>query len=186
VTFSQQFCSLARCGAGGRVVTGRRARNCLVQVADGKLVIVMAPSVLLASVPAPMVEILTPPALRTIGTSVVLWLGGLDGAPLVAVEFDTVYRRQRAFDRRAAADPESGFRTLGGVMRRLSGVSDITALPQAMRLGLSQDRRDQVPVPYSHPRAAGHPRILGTPGRSDRSHDARQPDRPGRRAECGR
>jgi hypothetical protein len=113
VTFSQQFCSLARCGAGGRVVTSRRARNCLVQVADGKLVIVMAPSVLLASVPAPMVEILTPPALRKIGTSVVLWLGGLDGAPLFAVEFDTVYRR----------------------MRRLSGVRDITALPQAMRLG---------------------------------------------------
>ena len=113
VTFSQQFCSLARCGAGGRIVAGRRARNCLVQVADGKLVIVMAPSVLLARVPAPMVEILTPPALRKIGTSVVLWLGGLDGAPLFAVEFDTVYRR----------------------MRRLSGVRDITALPQAMRLG---------------------------------------------------
>jgi hypothetical protein len=134
-TFSQQFCSLARCGAGGRVVAGRRARNCLVQVADGKLVIIMAPSVLLARVPAPMVEILTPPALRKIGTSVVLWLGGLDGAPLFAVEFDTVYRRQQAFDRRAAADPESGFRALGGVMRRLPGVSDITALPQAMRLG---------------------------------------------------
>jgi hypothetical protein len=82
-----------------------------------------------------MVEILTPPALRTIGTSVVLWLGGLDGAPLFAVEFDTVYRRQRAWARCAAADPESGFRALGGVMRRLSGVSDITALPQAMRLG---------------------------------------------------
>jgi hypothetical protein len=134
-TFSQQFCSLARCGAGGRIVAGRRARNCLVQVDDGQLVIVMAPSVLLARVPAPMVEIRTPPALGKIGTSVVLWLGGLDGAPLFAVEFDPVHRRQRAFDRRAAADSESGFRALGGVLRRLSGVSDITALPQAMRLG---------------------------------------------------
>jgi hypothetical protein len=134
-TFSQQFCSLARCGAGGRIVAGPRARNCLVQVADGKLVIIMAPSVLLARVPAPMVEILTPPALRKIGTSVVLWLGGLDGAPLFAVEFDTVYRRQRAWARRVAADQESGLRALGGVVRRLSGVSDITALPQAMRLG---------------------------------------------------
>jgi hypothetical protein len=133
-TFSRQFCSLVRCGAGGRIVAGPRARNCLVQVADGMLVIIKAPSVLLARVPAPMVEIRTPPAQRKIGTSVVLWLGGLDGAPLFAVEFDPVYRRQRAWDRRAAA-PESGFRALGGAVRRWPGVSDITALPQGMRLG---------------------------------------------------
>src|ERR1017187_94125 len=80
-TFSQQFCSLVRCGAGGRIVAGRRVRNCLVQVAGGELVLVMAPSVLLARVPASMVEIVTPPALRKVGTSVVLWLGGLDGGP---------------------------------------------------------------------------------------------------------
>jgi hypothetical protein len=43
VTFSQQFCSLVRCGAGGRIVAGPRARNCLVQVADGKLVITALP-----------------------------------------------------------------------------------------------------------------------------------------------
>ncbi len=134
-TFSQQFCSLARCGAGGRVVTGRRARNCLVQVAGGELIIIMAPSVLLARVPAPMVEIVTPPTLRKIGTSVILWLGGLDGAPLFAVEFDTVYRGQRAHARRAAANGQSGFRALGGAVRRFFGISDITTLPQAMRLG---------------------------------------------------
>jgi hypothetical protein len=113
-TFSQQFCSLARCGAGGRIVTGRQARNCLVQVAGGELVIVMAPAVLLARVPASMVEIITPPGLRTVGTSVVLWLGGLDGAPLFAVEFDTVYRGQRACARRAAVlAPELLDRALG-------------------------------------------------------------------------
>jgi hypothetical protein len=64
-TFSQQFCSLARCGAGGRIAVGPRTRNCLVQVADGKLVIIKAPSVLLARVPAPMVEIRTPPGAST-------------------------------------------------------------------------------------------------------------------------
>src|ERR1035441_5070464 len=105
-TFSQQFCSLARCGAGGRIVTGKRARNCLVQVADGELIIIMAPSVLLARVPAPMVEIVTPPTLRKIGTSVILWLGGLEGAALV-----------------------------GGAGQHHVGVSDITTLPESMRLG---------------------------------------------------
>src|ERR1035441_8473819 len=137
-TFSQQFCSLARCGAGGRIVTGKRARNCLVQVADGELIIIMVPSVLLARVPAPMVEIVTPPTLRKIGTSVILWLGGLgglDGAPLFAVEFDTVYRRQQAYAGRAAANGKSGSGTLGGAVRRFLGVSDITTLPEAMRLG---------------------------------------------------
>jgi hypothetical protein len=121
-TFSQQFCTLVPCRAGGRIAVGRRARNCLVQVADGQLVIVMAPSVLLARVPAPMVEIVTPPAQRKIGTSVILWLGGLDGAPLFAVEFDTVYRAQQARARR-------------GLIRQFFGVSDITTAPHAMRLG---------------------------------------------------
>ena len=130
-TFSQQFCSLVRCGAGGRIVAGRRVRNCLVQVAGGELVIVMAPSVLLARVPASMVEIVTPPALRKVGTSVVLWLGGLDGAPLFAVEFDTVYRRQQAYAGRAAANGKSGSGTLGGAVRRFLGVSDIPTLPEA-------------------------------------------------------
>src|ERR1039457_2185412 len=134
-TFSQQFCSLARCGAGGRVVTGKRARNCLVQGADGDLLIIMAPSVALARGPAPMVEVLPPPALRKIGTSVILWLGGLDGAPLFAVEFDTVYRRQRAYARRAAPNGKARAGTLRGAVRRFLGVSDITTLPEAMRLG---------------------------------------------------
>ena len=167
-TFSQQFCSLARCGAG-RILTGRRARNCLVQVAGGKLVIVMAPSVLLARVPAPMVEIVTPPALRTIGTSVVLWLGGLDGAPLFAVEFDTVYRAQQARARRAAADPQSRFRALGGVMRRLFGVSDITALPEAMRLGRELAREFTAALLTAG--AASHAGASGQPLNSRAFHD---------------
>ena len=160
-TFSQQFCSLVRCGAGGRIVAGRRVRNCLVQVAGGELVIVMAPSVLLARVPASMVEIVTPPALRKVGTSVVLWLDGLDGAPLFAVEFDTVYRGQRACARHAAADGKSGFRALGGVVRRLFGVSDITALPEAMRLGRELAREFTAALltagATSQADASGHP-----------------------------
>ncbi len=160
-TFSQQFCSLARCGAGGRVVTGRRARNCLVQVAGGELIIIMAPSVLLARVPAPMVEIVTPPTLRKIGTSVILWLGGLDGAPLFAVEFDTVYRGQRAHARRAAANGQSGFRALGGAVRRFLGVSDITTLQEAMRRGRELAREFTAALltagAVSHAAASGHP-----------------------------
>ena len=108
-----------------------------------------------------MVEIVTPPTLRKIGTSVILWLGGLDGAPLFAVEFDTVYRRQRACARRAAANGQSGFRALGGAVRRFLGVSDITTLPQAVRLGRELAREFTAALlaagAVGHVGASGHP-----------------------------
>jgi len=129
-TFSQQFCSLAPCGAGGRVTTGARMHNCLVQVRDGELTLLQAPATLVAKVPAASVEIVTPPTQRRIGTAVVL---SLDGR-LLAVEFDGVYRRQRA--------PANGRKaTLGTAVARAFSLSDITSLRKSIRLGreLSSD-----------------------------------------------
>jgi len=122
--FSQQFCSLAPCGAGGRITTGARMRNCLVQVCDGELTLIQAPATLVVKVPAASVEIVTPATLRKIGTAVVLKLDGR----LLAVEFDGVYRRQRA----RASDKKP---TLGTVVARAFSLSDITSLPKSLRLG---------------------------------------------------
>lgn len=129
-TFSQQFCSLAPCGAGGRVTTGARMHNCLVQVQDGELTLIQAPATLVAKVPVASVEIVTPPTLRRIGTAVVLRLDGR----LLAVEFDGVYRRQRA--RANGRKP-----TLGALVARAFSLGDVTSLRKSMRLGreLSSD-----------------------------------------------
>jgi hypothetical protein len=122
-TCSQQFCSLAPCGAGGRITAGARMRNCLVQVSDGELTLIQAPATLVAKVPAAAVEIVTPAALRKIGTAVVLRLDG----KLLAVEFDGVYRSQQA--------PANGRKpTLGSVVARAFSLSDITSLRKSLRL----------------------------------------------------
>lgn len=126
-TFSQMFCSLAPCGAGGRVITGQRMRNCLVQVADGELTLIQAPSTLVAKTPAAAVEIVTPRTLRKVGTAVILLLDG----KLLAVEFDMVYRRQQDY----AKKPRSGAAALVGALRQFFSVSYITSLPKSMRLG---------------------------------------------------
>ena len=126
-SFSQMFCSLAPCGAGGRIVAGQRMRNCLVQVADGELALIEAPSTLVAKTPAGAVEIVTPGTLRKVGTGVILLLDG----KLLAVEFDMVYRRQQEY----AKKPRSGAAALLGALRQTFSVSDITNLPKAMRLG---------------------------------------------------
>jgi hypothetical protein len=125
--FSQMFCSLAPCGVGGRVVTGQRMRNCLVQVADGELTLIQAPSTLVAKTPAAAVEIVTPRTLRKVGTGVILLLDG----KLLAVEFDIVYRLQQEYARK----PRSGAAALIGALRQVFSVSDITSLPKSMRLG---------------------------------------------------
>jgi hypothetical protein len=126
-TFSQMFCSLAPCGAGGRVVTGQRMPNCLVQVADGELTLIQAPSTLVAKTPAAAVEIVTPRTQRKVGAGVILLLEG----KLLAVEFDMVYRRQQDY----AKEPRSGAAALIGTLRQFFSVSDITSLPKSMRLG---------------------------------------------------
>jgi len=126
-TFSQMFCSLAPCGAGGRIVTGQRMQNCLVQVADGELTLIQAPSTLVARMPAAAVEIVTPRTLRKVGTGVILLLDGR----LLAVEFDMVYRRQQEY----ASKPTSGVAAFIGALKRAFGVRDITSFPKAMRLG---------------------------------------------------
>jgi hypothetical protein len=126
-TFSQMFCSLAPCGAGGRIVTGQRMHNCLVQVADGELTLIQAPSTVVAKMPAAAIEIVTPRTLRKVGTGVILLLDG----GLLAVEFDVVYRRQQEYARK----PPSGAAALIRALRRTFNVSDITNLPRAMRLG---------------------------------------------------
>jgi hypothetical protein len=59
--FSQPFCSVVSCGAGGRVITGRRLAACLVQVGGGELVLVHGPSAVVARAPAVTVQIVTPP-----------------------------------------------------------------------------------------------------------------------------
>jgi hypothetical protein len=126
-TFSQQFCSVAPCGVGGKVITGRRLQNCLVQVADGELALIQAPATLIARAPAANIRIVTPTAIRKIGTGVILQVGG----DLLAVEFDGVYRRQQSHAKNAAK-PRSPFTT---VLRQIISVSDITGVPNAMRLG---------------------------------------------------
>jgi hypothetical protein len=126
-TFSQMFCSLAPCGVGGRIVTGQRMRNCLVQVADGELTLIQAPSTLVARAPATAVEIVTPRTLRKVGTAVILLLDGR----LLAVEFDMVHRHQHEYARK----PKSGMAALIHTLRRTFSVGDITNLPKAMRLG---------------------------------------------------
>jgi hypothetical protein len=125
--FSQMFCSLAPCGAGGRIVTGQQMRNCLVQVADGELTLIQAPSTLVAKTPAAAVEIVTPGVLRKVGTVVILLLDGR----LLAVEFGLVYRCQEEYARK----PRSGAAALLGALRQTFSVKDITNLPKAVRLG---------------------------------------------------
>jgi hypothetical protein len=125
--FSQMFCSLAPCGAGGRIVIGQRMENCLVQVAEGELTLIRAPSTLVAKAPAAAVEIVTPGVLRKVGTVVILLLDG----KLLAVQFGLVYRRQEEYARK----PRSGAAALLGALRQTFSVSDITDLPKAVRLG---------------------------------------------------
>ncbi len=127
VAFSQMFCSLAPCGAGGRIVTGQRMPNCLVQIANDELTLLQAPSALVAKTSVAAVEIVTPRALRKVGTTVILQLDGR----LLAVEFDMVYRRQQEYARK----PRSGTAARLGTFKRAFSFSDITSLPKAMRLG---------------------------------------------------
>jgi hypothetical protein len=76
------------CDADGRIITGRRMQNCLVQVSDGELALIQAPATLIARAPAAGIRIVTPPTLRKIGTGVILQVGD----DLLAVEFGGVYR----------------------------------------------------------------------------------------------
>lgn len=121
--FSQQFCTLAPCGAGGRILAGARMPDCLVEVTDGELTLIQAPATLVARTPAAAVRIVTPSAVRKIGTAVILKLN----AKLLAVEFDMVYRRQQEHGK-------PGTSTAAKVARNLLSLSDITSAPKAMRL----------------------------------------------------
>jgi hypothetical protein len=68
--------------------------NCFVQIDDGELIIILAPSTLVEKRPASTVEILTPFTPPQVETGVVL---RLDGRLLIAVMFDTVYRSQEIY-----------------------------------------------------------------------------------------
>lgn len=125
--FSQQFCSVAPCGAGGRIITGQRLQNCLVQVADGELTLVQAPAKLVARTPASAVRIVTPPAIRKIGTAIILQVGD----DLLAVEFDGVYRRQQSHAKSTAKRRSP----VTNALRQIFSINDITSAPKAMRLG---------------------------------------------------
>lgn len=117
--FRQEFCSVVPCTAGGRLIAGRRVRNCLAQVADGELVLGQVPGMLVAHVPVAQVRIATPPALRRIGTVVVLQLA--DGE-LLAVEFDGVYRM-----RQQRAKPR-------GLLREFFSLDSLTTIGKSARL----------------------------------------------------
>jgi hypothetical protein len=88
--FSQQFCTVAPVGAGGRIVTGGKIEPCLVRVADGTLTIIQAPAVPVAEASASTLAIVTPPVIRRIGTAAVIRIDGR----LLSVAFDMVHSRQ--------------------------------------------------------------------------------------------
>jgi hypothetical protein len=138
--FSQQFCTLAPSGAGGRLIAGDRMPNCLVQVADGELTFTQAPEALVAKVPAASVEIVTPSTLRKLGTAVIVKFDGR----LLAVEFDMVYRRQRQQAKEQQATQEqqakAGKRTLSTAVASVFTLSDVASLPKSMRLARELSR----------------------------------------------
>ena len=108
--FSQGFCSVAPCGAEGRIITGRRLANCQVRIGDdGELVLSHGADVV-ARAPAAAVQIVTPPWIRRIGTAVIL----LVDSKVLAVEFDSVYRRQRE-SARASSRTASMLRSVFGL-----------------------------------------------------------------------
>jgi hypothetical protein len=129
-TFAQEFCSVAPCGAGGRIVTGSRLRNCLVQVADGQLTVTQAPAIPVLNIPAAGIRIVTPPTLRKIGTGVIVQTGD----QLLAVEFDTVYRRQQDYDRQQAEAAKPAIVRWLSAVARVFSLSDITSLRRSIRL----------------------------------------------------
>jgi hypothetical protein len=122
-TFSQQYCTLEPCGAGGYVVKGARMHNCLVKVANGELTMIQAPSIRVAKVPVPSVRIVTPDALAKIGTSVLLQVDG----KLLNVDFGMVYRRQQARARKRRS-PVVEF------ARNLFAFRNFTTLPNGIPL----------------------------------------------------
>lgn len=129
VTFSQQYCTLEPCGAGGYVVMGARMHNCLVKVADGELTMIQAPSIRVAKVPAASVRIVTPAALAKIGTSVLLQVDG----KLLNVDFGMVRRRQQARARKRRS-PIAAF------ARDLFSFRNFTTLPNGIPLAMELAR----------------------------------------------
>ena len=122
-TFSQQYCTVAPCGAGGRIVTGAKMFNCLAQIEDGELTLIQAPATLIAKAPVSAIQIVTPAALRKIGTGVILKLDD----KLISVAFDLVYRRQQE-----AGQPQAS--TGARIAKSFFSFGDITSAPKAIRL----------------------------------------------------
>lgn len=118
--FSQEFCSVAPCGAEGRIITGRRLANCQVRIGDDGELVLRHGSAEVARAPAAGVQIVTPPGIRRIGTAVIL----LVDSRVLAVEFDSVYRRQRE-------SAGTGSRA-GRVLRAVFGLPNVS---RGMRLG---------------------------------------------------
>jgi hypothetical protein len=74
--FSQQFCSVAPYTAGGALVAGRKRQSCLVQVTDGELVIIEAPSSLVDRAPVSTVELDTPALQQKVGAATFVLMNG--------------------------------------------------------------------------------------------------------------
>jgi hypothetical protein len=124
--FAQGFCSVAPCGAQGRVITGRRLANCQVRIGDDGELVLSHASTVVARAPAAGVQIVTPPGIRRIGTAVIL----LVDSRVLAVEFDSVYRRQRESLR-------TGSRA-GRVLRSVFGLPNVS---RGMRVGRTLARQ---------------------------------------------
>jgi hypothetical protein len=119
-TFSQEFCTIVPSTAGGWLVAGERIRNCVVRVQDGDLFIGQVPGKLIAQVPAQTVQIMTPGALRKIGTAVSVRLS--DGQ-LLSVDFGFAHLTQRNLNKHR------------GFLAQVFNFDSITQVRKGTRLG---------------------------------------------------
>jgi hypothetical protein len=89
--FSQQYCTLMPCQAGGIVSAGRRILSCLVEIVNGQLFLIHAPDILVGRSPVPAVEIGDPPPWAAkVGTSAFVYVGG----QLWEIDFSRVGRAE--------------------------------------------------------------------------------------------
>jgi hypothetical protein len=89
--FSQQYCTVMPCQAGGFAAAGQRILSCLVEIVNGQLFLVHAPDVLIARAPLSAVEIGEPPPWAAkLGTATFVYIGG----QLCEIDFGRVGRAE--------------------------------------------------------------------------------------------
>jgi hypothetical protein len=89
--FSQQYCTVMPCQAGGLAASGRRILSCLVEIVNGQLFLIQAPDILVGRSPVPAVEIRDPPPWAArLGTATFVYIGG----QLCEIDFSRVGRAE--------------------------------------------------------------------------------------------